>query len=162
MGRAWLAVGIKTCWASMARMVPREKLVVGPEAFGPEDLTSAPELGRRCDLVMSFEVSEHLPAAGRAPSSTTSVDTRLWWPSPQLSPGQRRASHHRAALRLLAGPLRRERVALLRFHPSTHHRVYSFAALTFVLVYVARVMVLGERIALRGAFGVVLVLCGLV
>jgi drug/metabolite transporter (DMT)-like permease len=40
--------------------------------------------------------------------------------------------------------------------------VYSFAALTFVLVYVAGVGVLGERLALRGVFGVALVLCGLI
>jgi drug/metabolite transporter (DMT)-like permease len=40
--------------------------------------------------------------------------------------------------------------------------VYSFAALTFVLVYAAGIVFLGERLALRGAFGVGLVLCGLI
>lgn len=40
--------------------------------------------------------------------------------------------------------------------------VCSFAALNFALVYAAGVVVLGERLALRGALGVALVLCGLV
>jgi undecaprenyl phosphate-alpha-L-ara4N flippase subunit ArnE len=40
--------------------------------------------------------------------------------------------------------------------------VYAFAALTFVLVYVAGVVMLGERLAPRGLLGIALVLCGLI
>lgn len=40
--------------------------------------------------------------------------------------------------------------------------VYAFAALTFVMVYLAGFIVLGERLAFRGILGAALVLCGLV
>ena len=40
--------------------------------------------------------------------------------------------------------------------------VYSFAALTFALVYLAGIVFLGERMALRGGLGVALVLLGLI
>ena len=39
--------------------------------------------------------------------------------------------------------------------------VYAFTALTFVLVYVGGVMIIGERISMVGAFGILLVLGGL-
>ena len=39
--------------------------------------------------------------------------------------------------------------------------VYAFTALTFVLVYIGGVVIIGERISMPGAFGVGLVLCGL-
>jgi drug/metabolite transporter (DMT)-like permease len=39
--------------------------------------------------------------------------------------------------------------------------VYAFTALSFVLVYVGGVLLLGERIALGGMIGILLVLAGL-
>lgn len=39
--------------------------------------------------------------------------------------------------------------------------VYPFTALTFVLVYVAAIAILGERPSWRGFVGIAIVLCGL-
>jgi hypothetical protein len=60
---AWLAVGIEDVLGVDGPYVPSDKLLIRPEAFRAEDLTSALDLGRRFDLVTSFEVGEHLPAA---------------------------------------------------------------------------------------------------
>lgn len=62
----WLSAGLTDVVGVDGPYVPEDKLLVSPRCFRSGDLTTAMDLGRRFDLVTSFEVGEHLPRAASA------------------------------------------------------------------------------------------------
>ena len=64
--RSWLDIGIDDVVGIDGPYVRPDELLVPAERFRHGDLTTALDLGRRFDLVTSFEVGEHLPASASA------------------------------------------------------------------------------------------------
>lgn len=67
--KEWRAAGVKTVHGVDGPYVQRDRLLVMPDEFTPEDLSKPFKLDRRFDLVTSLEVAEHLPPS----SSSTFV-----------------------------------------------------------------------------------------
>lgn len=67
---AWLSVwrelGVEDVRGVDGDYVNRDRLLIDPGRFSPQDLSSGFDLDRRFDLVQSLEVAEHLPAASAA------------------------------------------------------------------------------------------------
>ncbi len=59
----WASAGIEDYLGVDGDYVDRANLLVSPEHFRAQDLKTPLDLGRRFDLVTSFEVAEHLPEA---------------------------------------------------------------------------------------------------
>ena len=57
----WSAAGLEDFFGVDGDYVDRVNLLVPPERFAAHDLAEPLDLGRRFDLVTSFEVAEHLP-----------------------------------------------------------------------------------------------------